>query len=1251
MVQKNAGGVVSRYRTTLAALSARTGTALPSLITSFAILHEATAVVPLVGVFYACKAMGVGERVVALARRPDGEPETWLAHTRDRWMADGEAWAGRVGRRYGIWGFEKGATTTTTTTDDGDTRPSHIAGDVANALVAYCATKALLPVRVGLSLYLSPAFARRVVDPLAAPIHSKRVAYPCVRQSTMKKLFKSHPKHPSPAASVSTNDDHSDAHPRSISPFLVVPAAAAMHMAQEPVYDARGDRLAHQYPLQQQAVPRERREHREQRDHTYRNSKIIYSQPDDDWEAVVAPDHAQRIQYGDSQSVSPAGLTSLPNPYSPALPSSRKSSVNSLPPGASPPIPAPPVTSPSSPSQFNASPTSPVIPQLANTNTNMSYYNMLRKKSLPSHPSPKDPAHGGTGTAAILRALDPSILGLGTQQHQKAPSSLSSVPSATRARGSHSLSGSSENTQRHRRHSLSLSDIEFEAAESDLDSLEQERERVWRDRDREINDTGPAKGTSRREHGRERERPEREREMNAPEKEKFSLLRKVRPDDGASQTSHTSGNSERVHEREREGKGFFDRLQLQSEGEGRRKRDGSHERRERNVSKEYGREVRDGREDRKGDKKEDRKLQWNALFSSAREKDKDKERIKGRLSEFETSDVHADPLARMVGLFVSPSFEAIDWTLALEICERTFTSESDAKSIAKSLRKELKYARPAEQLGAATLWAVMLQNASDSFITQTSSRKFLDVVEDTILNPGAGLVRDRLLEVLSAAVYLSAEKGGKDASKRENFRSLWRKVKPEDYPDEGMPLSTDNAMFRSKSGASHLDKHSPNAAVYVDDRRRPPAPDRRPSKNGIIPVDEDIRRLLQECKIGRGNARLLNEALAFASPSDLKEKEIIKEFFTKCRASQELIYAQIPWASAGAERSRSRQQSSNDPRLNAVPETPTTREERLLAELLGANEELTDALKIYSDIERIGLENEVEQTARERSRVDFRANGIGVYASDEALPPLHTPSTAPSSSRSASPMGVFVASQTPQIPFRPQYETQHSEQTISVLPQHPTQPALMSTSNSSHGQLLPGTLPLPSRALRGPRSPAAVASLHSRSSSPVQTSRPSSRSHSRNSSVDLVSDTVQAPVGLSVSRHNIFYPSENEDAVSLASVGIGAAMEPSSDKAGGKRKMADAEAELQNGLYFCWIHQRRCDLTRCIVAHEDYRSEEPLHLETSEPPRHDDEIDEGVFNETLRPGRWKSEVRYVYDAAAERTKERLKESMARNGLT
>ena len=43
-----------------------------------------------------------------------------------------------------------------------------------------------------------------------------------------------------------------------------------------------------------------------------------------------------------------------------------------------------------------------------------------------------------------------------------------------------------------------------------------------------------------------------------------------------------------------------------------------------------------------------------------------------------------------------------------------------------------------------------------------------------------------------------------------------------------------------------------------------------------------------------------------------------------------------------------------------------------MAELLRSNEELIEALRIYDDIERIGVEREIERAARERSRVETR---------------------------------------------------------------------------------------------------------------------------------------------------------------------------------------------------------------------------------------------------------------------------------------
>lgn len=131
-------------------ISARTRTPLPSLVLSFAVLHEITAVIPLVGFFFGAKYVGVGDQVVDLVRNRNGapNPETvatvnpstdgnspgWLNTKMGVYLDEGEKWAGRVGRRYGWWGYEKGASADSVPKSELEGR---LAGDVANAVAAY----------------------------------------------------------------------------------------------------------------------------------------------------------------------------------------------------------------------------------------------------------------------------------------------------------------------------------------------------------------------------------------------------------------------------------------------------------------------------------------------------------------------------------------------------------------------------------------------------------------------------------------------------------------------------------------------------------------------------------------------------------------------------------------------------------------------------------------------------------------------------------------------------------------------------------------------------------------------------------------------------------------------------------------------------------------------------------------------------------------------------------------------------------
>ena len=150
MASKSSGRFAA-YRKRLAAISARTGAPLPSLVLSFGILHEITAVVPLVCFFYGARASGIGERVVSAivedgkvnnSRSLEGPRHLEYAKQKMRaWLQEGDRWAIRVGRRYGIFGYEKREAGTKDDVEEMTKVSGHLAGDVANAVLAYGLTK------------------------------------------------------------------------------------------------------------------------------------------------------------------------------------------------------------------------------------------------------------------------------------------------------------------------------------------------------------------------------------------------------------------------------------------------------------------------------------------------------------------------------------------------------------------------------------------------------------------------------------------------------------------------------------------------------------------------------------------------------------------------------------------------------------------------------------------------------------------------------------------------------------------------------------------------------------------------------------------------------------------------------------------------------------------------------------------------------------------------------------------------------
>ncbi|KAJ8482787.1 hypothetical protein ONZ45_g14823 [Pleurotus djamor] len=146
-------GRFAAYQTALKAISARTGTPLSSLVVSFGILHELTAVLPILGLFYASRSFGVGEQLVnavttAASSQMDSadtvHKPNWIAERGQVWIEEGEQWAVRIGRRYGWFGFEKRTKDSYSEAiyeEDVRAVRSHLAGDIANVVVAYASTK------------------------------------------------------------------------------------------------------------------------------------------------------------------------------------------------------------------------------------------------------------------------------------------------------------------------------------------------------------------------------------------------------------------------------------------------------------------------------------------------------------------------------------------------------------------------------------------------------------------------------------------------------------------------------------------------------------------------------------------------------------------------------------------------------------------------------------------------------------------------------------------------------------------------------------------------------------------------------------------------------------------------------------------------------------------------------------------------------------------------------------------------------
>ncbi|CAD6962562.1 unnamed protein product [Tilletia controversa] len=349
----------------------------------------------------------------------------------------------------------------------------------------------------------------------------------------------------------------------------------------------------------------------------------------------------------------------------------------------------------------------------------------------------------------------------------------------------------------------------------------------------------------------------------------------------------------------------------------------------------------------------------------------------------------------------------VDWSHVLALTDSINSSEAAAKEAARAIRKEFKYGEPEAQRRAIRIWAILMMNASDRFRAQIATKRFLEVVEHVVTNSKTDpSVSEKMLNVLAVLAYLyqsDAELG--------IITKCWNKNKPKDRPLNGEPVDPESEDFNppilnarspralppralTPNGGDYDARangngfeHTKVASARTDSGKNgtEPTGKKKPRdySHRVVSADEDMRKLHEECHIGRTNAIVLIDALATSGLSS----PLLEEFAHKVQLSQMFLVGQIDWASAQAIRSREYVEEQTAIAVTQgfePPQLEETKEEILLADILAANERLMEAQQMLDDARRRQAEDDEDAAVRERSRVETR------MARDAAGAPLQT---------------------------------------------------------------------------------------------------------------------------------------------------------------------------------------------------------------------------------------------------------------------
>ncbi|KAH7322188.1 hypothetical protein B0J17DRAFT_253317 [Rhizoctonia solani] len=296
-------------------------------------------------------------------------------------------------------------------------------------------------------------------------------------------------------------------------------------------------------------------------------------------------------------------------------------------------------------------------------------------------------------------------------------------------------------------------------------------------------------------------------------------------------------------------------------------------------------------------------------------------------------------MSRLIDFATSTCVE--DWECIKTIWDRVNRSDSEAKDACKALRRDIKFGPPTTQLSASRLWAILMQDCPQFFVTHTTNRKFLGVIENIALSPATtSVVRDRLVEVVGTSVYLL-----KNSKNIKPYQSTWKKLRVQlklIYSPEGLKAPVDDPFWN----------FSPPNPVSSS-----PTEPKHATVKGTSDLREGstVQHLFEECKAALSNCQILRDIFSNANPASVASDPQIQAFREKCSNFQDIVGLRIDWAMELSDRAGTRQGFLSGSSQIAG----TTMEEQLVKVLFNTNEEIVDVFKTYDDLVRIS-ESEYE---------------------------------------------------------------------------------------------------------------------------------------------------------------------------------------------------------------------------------------------------------------------------------------------------